>query len=92
MVRRGFVLSLLASAGGFLSSEAKDLPRAKHVPGSYVVEFEDSQVCPLNSSCRCAFLTVYDLNRILPNSSTALARRRRLAVSNASFFFQLSNY
>ncbi|KAI0872073.1 peptidase S8/S53 domain-containing protein [Hypoxylon argillaceum] len=43
MVRRGFVLSLLASAGGFLSSEAKDLPRAKHVPGSYVVEFEDSQ-------------------------------------------------
>ncbi|KAJ8128674.1 hypothetical protein O1611_g4961 [Lasiodiplodia mahajangana] len=43
MVRRSFVLSLLASAGGFLASEAKNLPKPKHVPGSYVVEFEDSQ-------------------------------------------------
>ncbi|KAI0455462.1 peptidase S8/S53 domain-containing protein [Xylaria acuta] len=43
MVRSSFVLSLLASAGGFLSSEAKKLPEAKHVTGSYVVEFEDSQ-------------------------------------------------
>ncbi|KAJ8120655.1 hypothetical protein ONZ43_g2690 [Nemania bipapillata] len=43
MVRSSFVLSLLASAGGFLSSEAKNLPKAKHVPGGYVVEFEDSQ-------------------------------------------------
>lgn len=44
MVRSGFVLSLLASAGGFLSSEAKKIPQAKQVAGSYVVEFEDSQV------------------------------------------------
>ncbi|KAI1124765.1 peptidase S8/S53 domain-containing protein [Nemania abortiva] len=43
MVRRSFVLSLLASAGGFLASEAKNLPKAKHLPGSYVIEFEDSQ-------------------------------------------------
>ncbi|KAI0444987.1 peptidase S8/S53 domain-containing protein [Xylaria telfairii] len=43
MVRGGFVLSLLASAGGFLSSEAKKIPQAKQVAGSYVVEFEDSQ-------------------------------------------------
>jgi subtilisin family serine protease len=43
MVRRGFVLSLLASAGGFLSSEAKKLSEARHLTGSYVVEFEDSK-------------------------------------------------
>ncbi|TGJ83571.1 hypothetical protein E0Z10_g5200 [Xylaria hypoxylon] len=43
MVRSTFVLSLLASAGGFLSTEAKKLAEAKHLPGSYVVEFEDSQ-------------------------------------------------
>ncbi|RYC59532.1 hypothetical protein CHU98_g6666 [Xylaria longipes] len=43
MVRSSFVLSLLASAGGFLSSEAKQLPKAKHVPGSYVVELDGSQ-------------------------------------------------
>ncbi|TRX88419.1 hypothetical protein FHL15_010675 [Xylaria flabelliformis] len=43
MVRSSFVLSLLASAGGFLSSEAKKLPEAKHLSGSYVVEFDDSQ-------------------------------------------------
>ncbi|KAI1117033.1 peptidase S8/S53 domain-containing protein [Nemania sp. NC0429] len=43
MVRRSFVLSLLASASGFLSSEAKRLPKNKQLPGSYVVEFEDSQ-------------------------------------------------
>ncbi|KAK5628002.1 hypothetical protein RRF57_003717 [Xylaria bambusicola] len=45
MVRSSFVLSLLASAGGLLSVEAKKLPKAKHLTGSYVVEFEDSQVC-----------------------------------------------
>ncbi|KAI1202470.1 peptidase S8/S53 domain-containing protein [Nemania serpens] len=43
MVRSSFVLSLLASAGGFLSSEAKSFPKNKQLPGSYVVEFEDSQ-------------------------------------------------
>ncbi|KAI0908812.1 peptidase S8/S53 domain-containing protein [Ustulina deusta] len=43
MVRSSFVLSLLASAGGLLSTEAKKLSEAKHVTGSYVVEFEDSQ-------------------------------------------------
>ncbi|KAI1419809.1 peptidase S8/S53 domain-containing protein [Xylaria sp. FL1777] len=43
MVRSSFVLSLLASAGGFLSAEAKKLTEAKHLAGSYVVEFEDSQ-------------------------------------------------
>ncbi|KAI1312075.1 peptidase S8/S53 domain-containing protein [Xylaria venustula] len=42
MVRISFVLSLLASAGGFLSAEATKLPPAKHLTGSYVVEFEDS--------------------------------------------------
>ncbi|KAI0201328.1 peptidase S8/S53 domain-containing protein [Astrocystis sublimbata] len=42
MVRSSFVLSLLASAGAFLSAEAKK-PEAKHVSGSYVVEFESSQ-------------------------------------------------
>ncbi|KAJ2974857.1 hypothetical protein NUW58_g8524 [Xylaria curta] len=43
MVRSSVLLSLLASAGGFLSAEAKKLPEAKHLSGSYVVEFEDSQ-------------------------------------------------
>ncbi|KAI0428054.1 peptidase S8/S53 domain-containing protein [Xylaria sp. FL1042] len=43
MVRGSLVLSLLASAGGFLLTEAKKLPQAKHLAGSYVVEFEDSQ-------------------------------------------------
>ncbi|KAI0539014.1 peptidase S8/S53 domain-containing protein [Xylaria digitata] len=43
MVRSTFVLSLLASAGGFLSTEVKKLSEAKHLSGSYVVEFEDSQ-------------------------------------------------
>ncbi|GAP91080.2 putative minor extracellular protease vpr protein [Rosellinia necatrix] len=43
MVRSGFVLSLLASAGGFLSADARKHPEAKHLTGSYVVEFEDSQ-------------------------------------------------
>ncbi|KAI1360511.1 peptidase S8/S53 domain-containing protein [Xylaria arbuscula] len=42
MVRSSFVLSLLASAGGLLSAEAKQLKKAKQLPGSYVVEFEDS--------------------------------------------------
>lgn len=44
MVRSGFVLSLLASAGGLLSAEAKKLSEARHLTGSYVVEFEDSTV------------------------------------------------
>ncbi|KAI8627325.1 peptidase S8/S53 domain-containing protein [Xylariaceae sp. FL1651] len=43
MVRRSFVLSLLASAGGFLLTEAKVAQEAKHIAGSYVVEFEDSK-------------------------------------------------
>jgi hypothetical protein len=44
MVRRSILLSLLASAGGFLSSEARKTSEAKVVPGSYVVEFEESKV------------------------------------------------
>ncbi|RWA05934.1 hypothetical protein EKO27_g9166 [Xylaria grammica] len=43
MVRSTFVLSLLAGAGGFLSTEAKKLSEAKHLTGSYVIEFEDSK-------------------------------------------------
>ncbi|KAI0802378.1 peptidase S8/S53 domain-containing protein [Xylaria sp. FL0064] len=43
MVRSSLVVSLLASAGGFFLTEAKKLPQAKYVAGSYVVEFEDSQ-------------------------------------------------
>ncbi|KAI1275078.1 peptidase S8/S53 domain-containing protein [Xylaria sp. FL0933] len=43
MVRSSLVVSLLASAGGFFLTEAKKLPQAKYVAGSYVVEFEDAQ-------------------------------------------------
>ncbi|KAI0392210.1 subtilisin-like protein [Xylariaceae sp. FL0594] len=45
MVGRNFVLALLASTQGFLSVEAKKSPSIRdpsHVPGSYVVEFEDA--------------------------------------------------
>ncbi|CAJ2510277.1 Uu.00g061770.m01.CDS01 [Anthostomella pinea] len=44
MVRTGFWLPLLASALGLLSAEAKVSQKAtKHLAGSYVIEFEDSQ-------------------------------------------------
>ncbi|KAI0142935.1 subtilisin-like protein [Xylariaceae sp. FL1272] len=44
MVRYSFALSLLASAGSFLpTSAAKASLGSKFVPGSYVVEFEDSK-------------------------------------------------
>jgi hypothetical protein len=41
MVRRNLVLSLLASAAAV--TEAARTPK-KFVPGSYIVEFEDSEV------------------------------------------------
>ncbi|KAH9992374.1 subtilisin-like protein [Xylariaceae sp. FL0662B] len=43
MVRGNLLLSLLASAAGILSAEAKVTPSPRHLVGSYIVEFEDSQ-------------------------------------------------
>ncbi|KAI1075345.1 subtilisin-like protein [Whalleya microplaca] len=43
MVRAKILISLLASVAGILSAEAKVTPGPKHLVGSYIVEFEDSQ-------------------------------------------------
>ncbi|KAI1384410.1 subtilisin-like protein [Hypoxylon trugodes] len=43
MVRSSFLLPLLASAASFFSVEAKIAGATKHIPGSYIVEFEDLQ-------------------------------------------------
>ncbi|KAL7627196.1 hypothetical protein AAE478_003972 [Parahypoxylon ruwenzoriense] len=43
MVRRGVLLPLLAGAASIFSAEAKVTGEARHLAGSYIVEFEDSQ-------------------------------------------------
>ncbi|KAI1373384.1 subtilisin-like protein [Hypoxylon crocopeplum] len=43
MVRANILLPLLASAASFFSAEAKVAGETRHLPGSYIVEFEESQ-------------------------------------------------